>query len=78
MGLLGGKKNWTGHLDAKDIVNNPAIVESISGKYILVKDKARYDQLTMAINIMAEAGWKCISFVIFNPGEGAILMERIG
>ena len=78
MGLFGGKKDWTGHLDAKDIVDNPAKVESISGKYVLIKDRPRYDQLTKAINIMAEAGWKCISFAIFNPGEGCILMERIG
>lgn len=64
---------------AKDIVNDPDLIDLIPGKYVIVWDNG-FNNLNKSLNMMAEKGWRCHSFAISGAGIGAagyILMERM-
>ncbi len=90
MGLFGKKdqeeKPKDGCILATEIVADPSKIELIQGKYTIIHDSSHtnwtFDNLTRAINIMAESGWKCITITSMNNTKGFdsnmmyALMER--
>ena len=74
---------------ASEILTNPKILKSYSGKYLVIADQSvemknvKFNDLQKAINLVAEDGWKCLGISSnFAPvGSGIIhfyaLMERI-
>lgn len=63
---------------ATKIVAHPDVVDGIKGKYQIIYDQAlvglKFDNLNIAINIMAEKGWHCINISGFNAA-GSILSQ---
>ena len=65
---------------ATNIVKQPAVIESYTGKYVLVADSSSgstYHNLNKAICIMAENGWRAVNLT-GKDRDLYVLMERIG
>jgi hypothetical protein len=69
---------------AESIVKKPKEIDKIKGKYLILYDhvtNAIFDNLNMAINLMAMKGWRCVNICVFrddiNLGRMYALMERI-
>jgi hypothetical protein len=90
MGLFGKKdtkepneeKPKDGSITAIDIVKKPELIAKISGKYTIltavgVVSLTNYvsDDIVKAINLMAEAGWRCVNITAQGSFMVA-LMER--
>jgi hypothetical protein len=79
----------TGMILASQIISNPAIIEEIQSRYLIIYDQTlvgvRFDNLNRAINVMAEKGWRCVSITSFNAAGQMLsqafymyaLMERL-
>ncbi len=71
---------YTGMVLAASILSNPLMIDAIQGKYTIVYDQAlaslKFDNLNMAINIMAEKGWRCVGITSYNMA-GQIFSQAI-
>lgn len=62
-------------LYAKEIIEDPGLIDQISGNYQILRDSAVFNSLNKAINIMGAKSWRCVSFTI-EKRNGYALMER--
>ena len=69
-------------LDASEIIRNANILTNIHSKYVLVFDRSvasfTFDNLVIAINLMAEKGWRCVNVTVSPTVRGAGPALRIG
>ena len=66
---------------ASAILSDSSLLTDFKDRYLVIYDQAltglKFDNLNMAINVMAEKGWRCISITSFNIGGEAVSSQGI-
>jgi hypothetical protein len=79
---LFGNKGDGAFIAAPQVANNPGLIDSVDGKYIILYNQSitdfKFVDLSDAINEMAAKGWKCINICVVQAKTTIMyaLMER--